>query len=313
MNTDGTDDNSFVMDIGKQQASLAAQLSPAISTMHHIDELLQWLSYAIVRNFNAQLVQCWVNQINQAGRLTVQLRTLVRQDASFPEQLAMSEPMTLIAQRVISERRSYKPQPLENLLPPYQTTLLKRYGMHYCGACFTSRNALLPQPENMIYQERPPAVFAMSTVLFLRHAAPFDFISVISALLDQAAAIAEHRGLLIAQATVTPPILQYSAPQHLQQEAASSIDQLIPHRKQDANLMLADNPFASKAIISDKSARRLHLAIDGQANIATLAASTGLSMKEIYETLRKLLVQNRIELYEPNGQLARNPLFPNEF
>jgi hypothetical protein len=313
MNTDGTDDNSFVMDIGKQQAALAAQLSPAISTMHHIDELLQWLSYAIVRNFNAQLVQCWVNQINQAGRLTVQLRTLVRQDASFPEQLAISEPMTLIAQRVISERRSYKPQPLENLFPPYQTTLLKRYGMHYCGACFTSRNALLPQPENMIYQERPPAVLAMATVLFLRQAAPFDFISVISSLLDQAVAIAEHRGLLIAHATVTPPILQFSSPLVQQETMSTAIDQLIPHRKQDANLMLADNPFASKAIISDKAARRLHLAIDGQSNIATLSASTGMNIKETYEALRKLLKQNRIDLYEPNGQPAKNPLFPNEF
>lgn len=77
--------------------------------------------------------------------------------------------------------------------------------------------------------------------------------------------------------------------------------------------MLADNPFASKAIISDKSARRLHLAIDGQSNVATLSASTGMNMKETYEALRKLLKQNRIEFCELNGQPVRDPLFPNEF
>lgn len=312
MNTD--DDHSFVRDISKQQTTLAAQLSPAIATMHHVDELLQWLSYAVVRNFNVQLVQCWTNQINQSGRLTVQLRTLVRQDISFPEQLAATEPMTHIAQQVISERHGYKIQPIEALFPAYQTILLKRYGMHYCGACFTSRNALLPPPATMQSSERPAALLAMATVIFLRQAVPFDLISGVSSLLDQAAAIAEHRGLLISYAAVTPPLLQFSSPlvqpqPQTQVAATPAADQLIPRRKRDANFMVSNNPFANKDVIADKHARRLHLAIDGHADIAALSATTGLSMKDTYEALRKLLKQNRIELYEPDGQPARDTRF----
>jgi hypothetical protein len=195
--------------------------------------------------------------------------------------------------------------------------------MHYCGVCFTSRNALLPQPENMLHQGRPPALLAMSTVLFLHQASSFDLIFAVNSLLDQAVAMAEQRGLLIAYPTTppsvqfTPPSVQFTpppvqfTPPPWQQEAIPSIDQLIPRRKRDTNLMLADNPFASKAAISDKHARRLHLAIDGHTAIAALSVSTGMTMNEIYEALRILLKQNRIELYEPDGQPARHPLFPD--
>jgi len=139
---------------------------------------------------------------------------------------------------------------------------------------------------------------------------PFDLVAVMGSLLDQAAALAEHRGLLIAYEAITPPLLQFSPPLVQPKKATSATDQLIPHRRRDANFMVSNNPFANKDAISDKHARRIHLAIDGRASIAALSAATGMSMKDTYEALRKLLQQNRIELYAPDGQPVNDPFFP---
>ena len=222
----------------------------------------------------------------------------------------MNEPMKLIAQRVIGERRSYKPQPIETLFPPYQTVLLKRYGMYYCSACFTSRNALLPQGQNTLHQEQPPVLLAMSTILFLRQFSHPDLIKIVNALFEQAAALAEHRGLLTPHDVVTPHYPSFPS-RFPQQETASKIDRLIPRRKQDSDLMLAENPFANNVMIADKQIQHFYAAIDGHTNVAMLSESMGATMKETYETVRTLLKQNRIELYEPDGQTARNPLFPD--
>ncbi len=305
MNTDGSDDGSFVRDKRKLKTMPATQLSLAISAMHHIDELLRWLSYVTIRNFNVQLVQCWANHIDQDGRPTVQMRSLIRHDASFPESLVINESMTLIAQHIIHKQISSQPQPIETLFPPYQSILLKRYGIHYCGACFTHRNAFLPPPENVLHQEHSPVLLAISTMLMLRQFPRPDLIPMISSLFDQAFAIAEQHDLLIAHTTVTPS-LPALAPQFSQVETRFTIEQLIPRRKQDANFLLVDNPFVGK-IIADKRVRSLYSAIDGRTNIATLAESTGMTVKETYEALQKLRKQNRAELFQPDGQVARNP------
>jgi hypothetical protein len=330
MNMDGAGGNTLSRDMNRLQMTLVTQLYQAVATMNHIDELFQWLAYAIVQRFNIQLVQFWANQTNPAGRLTVQLRTLVSQDPSLPEQAVANDHIAYITQRVTSERRSYKPQSVETVFAPYQAALLKRYGMNYCGVCFASGNVLLPPSENILSYEKSPTHLAMTALLFVRYTPHPDIVPTIGVVLEKAISIAENHGLLlpIVQNTgfssspnigfssspnislpVTPNISLPVTPQPVQQEFAVPLEKLIPRRKQDADLMLSNNPFTSATVISDKNARRLHAAIDGHSNITDLCNITKMNMRDIYVALHKLLDQQRIELCDPDGRPVDLPAF----
>lgn len=306
MNTEGTAGNFPVRDVNELQTVLVTQLFQVVKAMHHIDELLQWLAYTIVHYFNIQLIQIWANQIDQANRLGVQLRMIERLDFTLPEQVVINDHVAHVVHRIISERRSYRSQPVETIFSSYQTMLLKRYGLNYCGACFTTSNLLLPPSENMFSRERSPAPLVMVILLLSQQLPPHDFIPAINFILNQAIEAAASRSLLV---PVGAPILPQSAfpftPPPLSYETAPSLEQLIPRRRQDADLLLSDNPFASRAAISDKDARRLHASIDGSANVATLSEITGMPLKQVYIALQKLLSQRRIELYKPDGQFVK--------
>lgn len=310
MSRDGNDDKFSANDISGSQMALAAQLSRSVATMHHIDELFQWLAYAMVQHFNLQMIQFWTNQVNHAGGISIQLRTIVRRDSTLPEQIIVNDHTAYIAQRVASERRSYQPQPTETLFPPYQATLLKRYGLNYCGICFTSNNLLLPPPESIFSNERSPLPLALTTLFFVRQFPHPDTISTFSLIFEQAMITAGKRNLLQAMNTPLPPspvAALPATPPPIPQETTFPLEQLIPQRRQDADLLLTDNPFARPAIISDKKARRLHAAIDGRTNVAALCQTTGMNIKEVYVALQMLLSQQRIDLYKPNGQPASLP------
>lgn len=382
MSRDGNDDSFSLRGVGEQQMNLAAQLGQSIVTMHHIDEVFQWLAYAIVQHFNIQLIQFWTNQIGQTGRLVTQLRTVVRRDPTIPEQVVVNDYVAYVAQRVTSERRSYQPQPIENIFPSYQSTLFKRYGLNYCGASFLSKNMLLPPPENMFASERSPVPLAMTTLFIIRRLLHPDVIPNMNMLLEQAMLMAGNRNLLLVNAPrsgheypayaprteqnyspydyspyaprteqepfpyaprteqdftprtgpeisrsgqdftprtgqeiprsgqdfMSPPsFMQSPPPPPARQEKVFTLEQLVPRRKQDDDMLLSENPFASGAIIADKKARRLHVAIDGRSNVANLCAVTGMSSKDVYTALQYLVGHKRIELYTPDGEPASLP------
>ncbi len=349
MNTREPGDQISAMNIGRQQNALLSQLFQVAISMHYIDELFQWLAYAFVHRLNIQLLLFWTNHIDQAGQLTAQLRTTARQDPSLPEQIVVNDQMQRVAQRFMSERLTYQPQSVDTLFSHYQMTLLKRYGLYYWGACFTSRNALLPPRAAVFSQGEMPAFFSMTTMFFLRHNPQLGLIPVINTILDEAMSLAEKRGLLLPATQATGYTLPYPSPtlppsaqsqpflqaqtppiQSLPQmtpapppftqgplperggpsmqempsarRAPITLAQLIPCRKQDADLLLSSNPFASPAAISDKKARRLHGAIDGQLSVEELCAVTGFTMQEVSVALRILWDQHRIEMQEPGGK-----------
>ncbi|HEY4388911.1 MAG TPA: hypothetical protein VGN34_31055, partial [Ktedonobacteraceae bacterium] len=67
-----------------------AQLFQIAANARHVDEVFQWLAYAIVDHFDIQVIQFWTSHINTAGNLSIQLRTTVRQDASLPENVVVN-------------------------------------------------------------------------------------------------------------------------------------------------------------------------------------------------------------------------------
>lgn len=281
------DDNVSAVEINQQQMNLMTQLFQSVASMHHIDELFQWLAYAIAQRFQVALLQFWAAQMaTPTGQLTVQLRTMVRLDASIPDQVVVNDHMVMAALRMLSERRNHRPQPVENIFSSHQVLLLKRYGLNYCIACFVSDNALLPPRSNEMAYEASPMLFSMVTLLFFRQLPHVDLAAAISQVLEQSVEIARNRGLLLPThrsirqplsgvqqpfMPVPPSMRQTSpadqppfTPAPFQQEARAPLDALIPRRKQSADTLLSNNPFASsRAVIKDKSAHRLYKAIDG--------------------------------------------------
>lgn len=77
----------------------------------------------------------------------------------------------------------------------------------------------------------------------------------------------------------------------------------IPRRVSDQNEMRSSNPFLYSALKSGQ-ARQLYSAINGKRTVSDLAAITGLNTKEISGTLRVLLEEHYIQLYDPTGQLV---------
>ncbi len=116
--------------------------------------------------------------------------------------------------------------------------------------------------------------------------------------------LAESSGLLL-----PPPGTQTHAPGYklrLQQESLLALLELVPHRRQDTDLMTTSSPLSNSIIISDKKARHLYTVIDGRNNVKDLCAITHLDVKEISLALQLLLVEQHIQLYDPLGQVVDN-------
>ena len=300
--------NTSGVGLSRQQMHVVTQLLRVIPSMRHIDEVFQWLAYALVQQFDVQVTQCWSVAANRTGQRFIQLRSMARQDASLPEQVVVNDQMMLIAQRVISEQQNTQPQHTTNTFPQYQALLLRRHGLNYWAGAFLHSSMLLPPRSNAPSQEMQPTPLAMATILFLRQAPSIDLVPTIENILEQAVSLGGNRSLLLPATNVpltTTPLPPSFAPQTpIPQEASPPLTELIPRRKQDANLLLTSNPFASTAVIADKQARRLHGAIDGRTSIAGLCSTTGMNIKDVYTALQLLLSQDRIEIYEPNGRVV---------
>ncbi|HLZ59061.1 MAG TPA: hypothetical protein VKR06_19125 [Ktedonosporobacter sp.] len=68
----------------------------------------------------------------------------------------------------------------------------------------------------------------------------------------------------------------------------------------------------SKPVIADKQARRLHEALDGKSTLEEVRARINMDMQDLYRAVRFLLIQQRIQLFEPNGQLVDKEQFLKE-
>ena len=316
-----TDDKSSSAYVDRQTMKVVAQLLKAVPTMHHIDELFQWLTYTIVHQFGVQVVQVWANQVDYTGQMTIQLLTMARQDATVVEQVVVNEDVAQVAQRVVGERSMHIFRSVESQFSSYRARMLQRYGLHYYAGCqmyqvhqnagqLTMRNATTFTPAS--------SFLAIAVLLFMKQAPHTDLLSTVSFIMNQAVAVAEKRGLLLtpSAATVTRTtgdILTPTPtpiPRPLSQQAAPGLEKLVPRRKDEGDFMLSSNPFtSSSAVIKDKTARRLYMAIDGRMNVEALCESTGMSIKEVDAALQTLLSQRRIEMHDANGRLVDTELF----
>jgi hypothetical protein len=312
--------------------NLVSQLLRAMDTMRSLDEMFVWLASALTQGLKVPLAQFWTPHTPPGAHLPVRLLAMDCLDASVPERVIVNEQIIRIVERVAFERRPSLFFQVEQGFSPHQAALLTRFGFQYCGCAFLESGIPLFQLEGVGAREASPPRFAVIPFLLLRQLPRRDLLTSLAAAIEQGLLRAVSLGLLLSSAsnvapspfsaaplTPTPPpayptparpISQpIPPPTPAQPEQAPPLEALIPRRKQDPDLLTANNPFTSAPVIADKQARRFHTAIDGRKNVGELCRTTGMSLKEGYEALRYLLAQQRVELYDPKGRPIQPDLF----
>ena len=116
--------------------------------------------------------------------------------------------------------------------------------------------------------------------------------------MTQAIPIAINSKLLLrdsSSTTALPPTATQPSPS----QSTRMLSKLIPRRVED----VTNSPFGGPTF-SDKRARHLYAAINGQRTVEELGASTHIDHKEALQVLQTLVDQQRIELYSSEGRLV---------
>jgi hypothetical protein len=310
MNEGETGDRNTSAKINRLQISLVAQLFQIALNAHRIDEVFQWLAYAMVDQFDIQVIQFWTSSISTMDQSSIQLRTMVRQDASLPEQVVVNDQVAQVVQRMAHEHQPARLLAVDKVFLVYQGTLFRRYGLNYCVDFPISKDIVAPSQNNR-FSPGSQMPMALTSLCLLQQPPHADLLPAINNIFSQTIAVTVSRGLL--QVASTNPGQHQSLAQMPQQQkvvpSPSSLLRMVPHRKQDPGLAVSSNPFASSAIIADRQARRLYGAINGQMDVESLCRSTNMDMKTVSEALQILLKQQRIELHGPDDQLVHPSLF----
>lgn len=311
MNHRGYGDNSSQASVSKRRLDMTTYLFKSVPDMGHIDQLFLWLSYAIVQHFSAQVVQFWVAQDDHQGKLFMQARASVSQDNSLPYLVTLNESVAALAKEVLSRRTDLALDHVSNLFSSYLADLFGRYGLYYCFGVYLNSSRLLSSPSYDLSVESRLLPMEATTLLFFSHPPWPELQKSIHYILKIALQLAETHGLLLSAADTadTRPENKLSP---LQQRSLVALSELIPHRREEADLMRSSNLLAGSIVISDKLARRLYAAIDGHKNLQELRAITHLDWKETSLALQLLLTQGHIQLYDPAGQFVDDLLFFND-
>ena len=315
--------------------SLAMQLLSTMKRIHQLDEMFQWLASTSIQRLGVSLVQFWTVQNDARGRCNLGLLAMDREDLSVPERVVLNDEITRLVERLAVERRAGLCFPMEQAFSSYQATRLNRYGLHYGAGAFLEKRLPSVRREAASANESAPTHFAVATLLFLRQPADPLVLTSISAAVEEGIRMAAARGFAffasadpfpappreppapLAPRSGTPPEPAHSSlaptsptpPTPPQGEAPPPLEELIPRRRSDPDLLLAKNPFSSAAAIADKRAGRLHAAIDWHKDVSELCRDAGLSLREGYLALHILLKQQRVDIYTPGGQLMKPSLF----
>ncbi len=305
MNNFETNDAASQAHLAEQQLAIVTRLWRAVTTLHHIDEVLQWVAAQIVQRFQIQAAEIWALQPDPGGHYSLQIRTLITVDNSLPEHVIANHHIAEFVTRLYSEQRNYPLQMVNQLLAGYPASTLIRYGLNYItGYYFHSPAALLPAARHTSAPMNSPVPFTLAVLLFQRERRSGDLLVPLQFILPQVVLAAKNHGLLPdGQDTPVPQGPNTPIPQHQPQ---LELWQLIPQRRKEAELLMSSNPLARSVDISDKQARRLYSAIDGKKNIGALRRATGMEAQEVMRALQYLIVQKRVEIYEPGGKLINS-------
>ena len=317
-----------------EQQNLIMQVPLAMRTMQNLDELFPWLASTLVLRFGVSLAQFWTLPSQATDSNAARLLASEAQDPSVPERVVANEEVRGLVERCFAKRQTPIFFQLEQAFSSYQAIRLNRYGFHYGGCAFLESAMPLVRLKAGSSSDEAPAPFAVTAFLFLWQLPDQNLWTTIYLALERGLRLAAERGLAfsseaypvpsapprtqptsMAHASNTTPLRAHSqpvvhvSPPPLQPESLPPLELLIPHRKQDPDLLLATNPFTSAAAITDSRARRLYAAINGRTTVSQLCSSTTMPLSEAHAALQMLLKQQYIEIHDQSGQTVSASLF----
>lgn len=294
-----------------QPLAILSLLQRAITDMHHIDELFQWLAAQLIEQFQAEVAEIWAMQVNMTGQFALQLRTLVTSDTTLPQHVVANNHITDFATRLFSEQRHHPLQAVNQLFSSYPASTLSRYGQNYvAGYYFHNAVEQLPPSRQAQSGTTRSVPFTLAILLFQRERRAHDLLAALQIILPQMVLIAKNRGLLAVDPITPLPLSPYAMETPIpRNNPALHLWILIPHRKRENELLMSSNPLSRSVDIADKQARRVYSAIDGRKDMDALRRATGLEARELIRIMKMLIAQRRIEFYEPGGK----PVDPAHF
>lgn len=312
MNDFGTGHDSGQINSSRRQLVITAQLYKAVERMSHVDELVLWLADRMVGAFPAQVVQFWALRADRTRQVSVELRACLCQDPTFPTQAVVNNQVSAVVLRLLSGRYDNMMRPVENLFSGYQANTLTRFGLYYCACSFMRSEAILPPAYNSRDAQFIPIPLSIAVLLYSRQVFTQDNLSAIDLILGQAVSLAESR-FLQPSGRISSGRLPAVNKAVLQPPSPLDMYELVPQRNENEKLLTASNPLAGTSVIPDKRARRLYNAINGTRNIKAICEHLHIDLQEAYELLRMLAAQDRIRLYEADGQLVDNSVLFDRF
>jgi hypothetical protein len=271
--------------------------------------MLLWLSHSIEQRLDLEAIQFWASQDYSNGPGSIKLRAMACQNSLVPLHILNNAQIADVVGNLLYERRGIIPQPVGNVFPISQSDMLTHYSLHYWTGTFLSRDILLPPMSDDLSSGAVATPLSMVISLFTHQPPLMNLPANVSRIVEYALSIAKNRGLLTNTITNKPSSAPGNVTGHRAQPKQLTLNDLIPRRTQDVSLLQASNPLASAVVISDKQARQVYFAIDGQRNIAEISKMVPLEQEKFTTALLFLLKQNLICLYEAEGQPVDSSLF----
>jgi hypothetical protein len=320
------------------QVPITTRLNKTIATMHHIVEVFQWLSHGIVRTYDIQATQWWEFAPTPTNQYTLRLRGMICQDTSIPHYTLVNDRVANMVEQLSFSPSGFLQASVDRLCAHYQATVFARYGLHY-GSWRSLHDPTLLVPRTA--SEQGSAIPLNTTLLLLhREAVPGNVLASINHILDEAISIATTYNLLppvtpLVSSVQTPPPMpatpailqtpqpttgplvppipsdstQFSRPASTTPQSTHlGLVQLIPRPLEQT----AGGLLTIKPVIADKQAHRVFEAIDSKKTLKEIQIELHMDQHHLIRAVQFLLMQRRIQLYEPNGQLVENSQFLND-
>jgi hypothetical protein len=284
------------------------QLSRATMTMQHIDEVFLWLVHTIVNRFGVSVAQVWAMQSTITGQRSPQLRSVMCQDASLPQNIVVNTQIAALAGRMLNEQHTIQLRSVEAYFSQYLALLLRRYGVHYCTGCFVHTNMLLPPPRQDLSAQKTATPLAMVLFLFFQHMPNQNILPTIQDIVAQTLPIASSRGFLLTTPASSDPIPPSTEPPSSTQLTQKALVALIPRRAEDP----MSNPLSAAKALSEQQLRQVYAVINDRRNIAELCKLTNLDLQDVLQILQKLVVMHLVQIHEPTGRRVENISLYNE-
>lgn len=290
---------------GGRPVALIVDLMQQTKNMQHVDEVLLWLSDAMVRYLNISVVQFWISQQYDTGQAQAELRASASLHRSLPQQVHVNAQIAAMVERLLREQHGTMPLLVTNVFPSPQASLLSQYRLYYWSGYFVKSDLFVPYATGKSTQGKISTPLRMVVSFFTEYAPSQHLLRATDFVLKQSITIITDRKFLSSMPFAASD-LSYAKPPL--QQARLTFSDMIPYRTQNIEQLQASNPLASALIIPERDARRLYSLVDGQKSVVELAKLTHLDTQDMINALLYLVQQRHIRLCDPEGKPIESSL-----